>query len=120
MRFRRAAHIKKRAACADQEARNLDHIAMLACLFGCDALFEAGYIAVNAAGSIIIADLHPHPSLHQNLTAARPPRRRAHHGLGRLLRLAPHQHLPRLSSPPRAPSRGAAMRTKSVFPESGG
>ena len=41
VRFLWTAHIKKRTACTDQEARDLDHIAMPACLFGCDALFEA-------------------------------------------------------------------------------
>ncbi|MFE0530403.1 EVE domain-containing protein [Micromonospora sp. SD19] len=54
VRFLRAAHIKKRAVCTEQEARDLDHIAMPACLLGCDALFEAGYIAVDPTGHVIV------------------------------------------------------------------
>ncbi|MEX0153477.1 hypothetical protein [Microbacterium sp. LMI1-1-1.1] len=45
-RFLRAAHIKKRAVAADDEARDIPRIAMLACVFGCDALFEDGYVGV--------------------------------------------------------------------------
>ncbi|MFY1632472.1 EVE domain-containing protein [Solwaraspora sp. WMMB335] len=56
VRFLWAAHIKKRAACSDDELRDLDNIAMPACLFGCDALFEAGYIAVGDDGCVIAAD----------------------------------------------------------------
>ncbi|MFV2106092.1 hypothetical protein [Micromonospora sp. LOL_015] len=56
VRFLWAAHIKKRAACSDDELRDLDNIAMPACLFGCDALFEAGYIAVGDDGRVIAAD----------------------------------------------------------------
>ncbi|MGW5718902.1 hypothetical protein ACWEVP_22210 [Amycolatopsis sp. NPDC003865] len=47
-----AAHIKKRAACTDDERRNLAHIAMLACSFGCDVLYESGWITVGADGSV--------------------------------------------------------------------
>lgn len=47
-----AAHIKKRAICTEDERRNLSHVAMLACTFGCDALYEAGWIAVDAHGDI--------------------------------------------------------------------
>ncbi|GAA1560676.1 hypothetical protein GCM10009827_097470 [Dactylosporangium maewongense] len=50
-----AAHIKKRAACTDQERRDLGNIAMAACLFGCDALYEQGYLTVDATGHIITA-----------------------------------------------------------------
>ncbi|AXO37088.1 EVE domain-containing protein [Micromonospora sp. B006] len=56
VRFLRAAHIKKRSVCEEQEARDLDHVAMPACLFGCDALFEAGYIAVDATGHVIVIE----------------------------------------------------------------
>ncbi|WP_433495492.1 hypothetical protein ACQP26_09535 [Micromonospora sp. CA-248089] len=61
VRFLRAAHIKKRSVCMEQEARDLDHIAMPACLFGCDALFEAGYIAVDPTGHVIVTDEPGHP-----------------------------------------------------------
>jgi hypothetical protein len=50
--FLRAAHIKKRSACTDHERRDLDHIAMPACMFGCDSLCEAGFITVAADGRI--------------------------------------------------------------------
>lgn len=56
VRFLWAAHIKKRAVCTDDERRDLQHIAMPACLFGCDALFEAGYISVDDTGHIIVSD----------------------------------------------------------------
>lgn len=51
-RFLWASHIKKRAAAKDNEARDLPSIAILACIFGCDALFEDGYISV-AGGKVI-------------------------------------------------------------------
>jgi hypothetical protein len=34
------SHIKKRTACSDEDARDISDVAMLACLFNCDALFE--------------------------------------------------------------------------------
>lgn len=60
-----AAHIKKRAACSEDERRDLPNVAMLACLFGCDALFEMGYIGVDASGHIVTSPdggdvLEPH------------------------------------------------------------
>jgi len=45
-RFLWASHIKRRAAATPDEARDLPYVAMLACDFGCDALFEDGYVAV--------------------------------------------------------------------------
>ncbi|GAA2979337.1 hypothetical protein JOD63_002948 [Microbacterium terrae] len=51
-RFLWASHIKKRAAATEAEARDLPRIAMLACIFGCDALFEDGYVSVEA-GAVI-------------------------------------------------------------------
>ncbi len=41
----RAAHIKKRADCTDDEKRDIN-IVMPACLLGCDHLFENGYVVV--------------------------------------------------------------------------
>lgn len=41
-----AAHIKKRSECTDEEKRDIDGVLMLACRFGCDYLFELGYISV--------------------------------------------------------------------------
>jgi len=48
-----AAHIKKRELCSDDERRDVGNIAMLACLFGCDVLFEHGYVSVDANGRLI-------------------------------------------------------------------
>lgn len=52
-----AAHIKKRAMCSDDEKRDLANIAMLACTFGCDALYEHGYVTVAAGGAIRLSSL---------------------------------------------------------------
>ncbi len=40
-----AAHIKKRCDCSDSEKRDKANVVAM-CLFGCDALFERGYIGV--------------------------------------------------------------------------
>ncbi|MGI5180544.1 hypothetical protein ACQEVZ_29940 [Dactylosporangium sp. CA-152071] len=55
-----AAHIKQRSACTDDERRNLGNVVMAACLLGCDALYELGYLTVDATGHIMAAD-SPHP-----------------------------------------------------------
>lgn len=47
-----AAHIKKRSKCSDAEKVDIPAIAMLACKFGCDELFERGMIIVSAQGKI--------------------------------------------------------------------
>jgi hypothetical protein len=52
MGFLVAAHIKKRSLCSDDERRDLRHVAMLACTFGCDALYESGWITVDASGCV--------------------------------------------------------------------
>lgn len=46
------AHIKPRARCSFEERTDL-HIAVLACVLGCDALFEHGYITVDTATGMI-------------------------------------------------------------------
>ncbi len=51
-RFLVAAHIKKRSECTQAERTDIPAIAMIACAFGCDALFEHGYVFVNADGTI--------------------------------------------------------------------
>lgn len=65
-----AAHIKKRAVCTDAERRDLRNIAMLPCSFGCDALYESGWITVdedgNARGALPYAGL-PDGMLRQRL-----------------------------------------------------
>ncbi|MFI6540149.1 hypothetical protein ACIBHY_47350 [Nonomuraea sp. NPDC050547] len=50
-----AAHIKKRAACSEQERRDLGNVAMLNCILGCDALYEHGYVTVAPGGEIRIS-----------------------------------------------------------------
>lgn len=47
-----AAHIKKRSECTDSQKRDLRNIGMLNCKFGCDELYERGYISVDALGKI--------------------------------------------------------------------
>lgn len=41
-----ASHIKKRADCSEEEKRDYENIAMPMCKFGCDDLYEMGYISV--------------------------------------------------------------------------
>lgn len=43
-----AAHIKPRQKCTPQEIWDIPNIAMAACLFGCDASFEKGYLSVES------------------------------------------------------------------------
>lgn len=57
-----AAHVKKRAACTDDERRNLRDIAMLACSFGCDVLYESGWVAVDETGCIRTVELGELPA----------------------------------------------------------
>ncbi|RAO30226.1 hypothetical protein ONO86_05555 [Micromonospora noduli] len=52
-RFLWAAHINPWSICTDTERRDLSHVGVLACVFGCDALFETGYISVNKNGKIV-------------------------------------------------------------------
>lgn len=47
-----AAHIKPRSACSEKERMDTRNVSMLACLFGCDALFELGYVVVDDSGVI--------------------------------------------------------------------
>lgn len=46
------SHIKKRAKCNDDEKRDYN-VVLPMCRFGCDELFEKGYIGVNDSGVII-------------------------------------------------------------------
>lgn len=48
-----AAHIKKRSECSIDEKRDYRNIVVPMCKFGCDALYEKGYIAVSAEGRVI-------------------------------------------------------------------
>lgn len=47
-----AAHIKKRSQCSAIERKDAKNIVMAACVFGCDSLFEAGWIGVDSTGRI--------------------------------------------------------------------
>ena len=42
-----AAHIKKRSACSNNEKKDILNVAALMCKFGCDDLYEKGYIGVS-------------------------------------------------------------------------
>ncbi|MGW8375195.1 hypothetical protein [Streptomyces sp. ODS28] len=52
-----AAHIKKRQACSEAERWDVGNIAMLACLLGCDSLYEHGLITVSAHGHLQVSPL---------------------------------------------------------------
>ena len=62
LEFLVAAHVKKRAACTDDERRKLRDIAMLACSFGCDVLYESGWVTVDETGCIQTVDLGKLPA----------------------------------------------------------
>lgn len=47
-----AAHIKPRSECSHEERLN-HNVMMRACVFGCDALYERGYITVDSGGRIV-------------------------------------------------------------------
>ncbi|MGK8427661.1 HNH endonuclease [Bacillus cereus] len=51
-----AAHIKKRAHCTKIEKIDIEYIAMPMCKFGCDDLFEKGYISVRKGKVISLVD----------------------------------------------------------------
>ena len=69
MGFLVAAHVKKRSVCSDDERRDLRHVAMLACTFGCDALYEAGWITVGQDGHVqtVPLDSVPEGSIREHL-----------------------------------------------------
>ena len=46
------SHIKKRAKCSDEEKRDINVVVPM-CKFGCDDLFEKGYMGVNKNGQIV-------------------------------------------------------------------
>ena len=50
-----AAHIKRRSECDESEKRDLDGVMMLACKFGCDYLFEVGFISVDG-GRLVVSE----------------------------------------------------------------
>jgi hypothetical protein len=67
-----AAHIKRRSECTEAERRDLDNIAMPACTLGCDALYEQGYVAVSADGTVLLSRaVEEHPVLHDHASHRR-------------------------------------------------
>ncbi|MGW6726007.1 hypothetical protein ACWF9G_08895 [Nocardia sp. NPDC055029] len=58
-----AGHIKPRALCSEAERWAFSDVAMLICVLGCDALFEHGYVVVDAAGNIIAGRSSSHSSV---------------------------------------------------------
>lgn len=61
IQFLVVAHIKKRSECTEEEKRDFDNVVMPNCTFGCDELFERGYIGVDADGQIVVSDQAPEP-----------------------------------------------------------
>ena len=55
IQFLVCAHIKKRSSCSDEEKRNLHNVVPM-CKFGCDELFERGYIAVHEGKIQVLKD----------------------------------------------------------------
>ncbi|WP_367137038.1 hypothetical protein [Saccharothrix sp. HUAS TT1] len=59
-----AAHVKARKVAPPEERQDLENIAMLACSFGCDRLFELGYVTLDEEGVVRTAPtggpLDPH------------------------------------------------------------
>jgi hypothetical protein len=55
VQFLVAAHIKKRAECNDAERKDVPNVVMSACRFGCDELFERGYISIADDGRLLIS-----------------------------------------------------------------
>ncbi|SFR57467.1 hypothetical protein SAMN05216203_1503 [Marinobacter daqiaonensis] len=56
-----AAHIKKRSRCTLKEKKDIENIATPMCAFGCDTLFENGFISVNDSGNVMT---HPYKIEH--------------------------------------------------------
>jgi hypothetical protein len=48
-----ASHIKKRSRCSLKEKKDIENIATPMCAFGCDTLFENGFISVDEDGIVI-------------------------------------------------------------------
>lgn len=66
-----AAHVKKRQVATDDERQDLENIAMLACSFGCDKLFELGYVTVGEDGAVLTASTGGPLDLHLELLRGR-------------------------------------------------
>lgn len=64
-----AAHIKKRARASLDERLDVHNIAMPLCIFGCDALFERGFVAVEPGGVIVRSSIRAPRALDARLVA---------------------------------------------------
>jgi hypothetical protein len=62
-----AAHIKTRKVASPEERQDLENIAMLACSFGCDRLFELGHITVDDLGVVLTVSTGGPLDLHLRL-----------------------------------------------------
>lgn len=51
-----AAHVKPRSVCTLDERRDWEHVVMLACRFGCDELYERGFVTIGDDGSVETAE----------------------------------------------------------------
>lgn len=66
--FLRAAHVKQRALCADDEKRDLTNV-FVTCVL-CDIAFERGWVALDDDQRLIVSQTLPAtPALQQHLTA---------------------------------------------------
>ncbi|MCU0649385.1 MAG: hypothetical protein MUF00_15415 [Gemmatimonadaceae bacterium] len=52
-----AAHIKQRSSCTSRQRRDAEHVAFAVCVFGCDALYERGWITVDEGGAVRVSSM---------------------------------------------------------------
>jgi hypothetical protein len=57
-----AGHIKKRAKCSKEEKLDYRNIVMPVCKFGCDELYEQGYVSVKNGKVVIIKEIEELPN----------------------------------------------------------
>lgn len=62
-----AAHIKKRSDCTEEERRDYKHITMPMCKFGCDELYEKGYIFVDEGRVVLSKSKYVTPAMQEYL-----------------------------------------------------
>lgn len=62
-----AAHIKKRSLCSLEEKKDYKSIVMPMCSFGCDDLFEKGYVSVKAGRIIRLNPIYITPAIEEYL-----------------------------------------------------
>lgn len=51
-----AAHIKPRSECTSRERRDVPNIVFPLCLFGCDSLYERGFVSVEDQGQVVVTE----------------------------------------------------------------